>query len=365
MMRRAMIAVLFATACTRERAKQVQEQDTLAQVSPDTMIVPPSGDTLPLYPAERDTLPLEPMNDATVTTRRAALAPVPGLPYGAAGLPIDSLCARARISFAVTVQQVWSNTPNDLAKVAACGGKIELRVARSALKNSRGCLDVPTATAHVRRWNWRALRPRITDRTILAIEVGDDIAHTEEWCGDRSVTLPKWDAIACAVRDSAPNVPIALRMLATQNTYRDRSGVLHYFVRPWKCITTVRAQFAGIRRHGRPNDFVTREQSSAITQGLGVIFGLNFLNAGCGRTIHCLPGVPGVSYGSGPDYEPSAKELVNYVPPMLRAARACGFAFWSWEYGTTFFRRTDIKASVAALADSARLRRTTVPTCKG
>jgi hypothetical protein len=277
-----------------------------------------------------------------------------GIAFGAAAMPPDTVCGSTGYGFTATLLAITNRTPAELERASRCKAKVVLRTTRELLKGPTGCLVVDSAVARIRRWNWSALRPYLANGTIPAIEIADDIAREEEWCATPAVVLARLDQVACAVRDSAPGAPIAVRALATQLVGRT-----------YQCITTVRAQYAGPSRagHGHPDSFVVQQRRAAVALKLGVIFGLNLPHGGCGprtnrhalaRPHACLPGVPGDSIGDMEGnrfaYQMSAAEVTRYGPGMAAPGWVCGFIVWSWQYGDRFFAKPANVAAMKALS---------------
>lgn len=294
-------------------------------------------------------------------TVATAPAVIPGITFGAAALPADSICSKyLGMRNTVAAYDTLATVPL-LAKLKSCGGKLVLRPPRNMLKgpplptNAAGCLNADSASARIKRWKWAALRPYVTDGTIMDIELVDDPAASKEWCFDLKTVFTMVEKVACTVKDSAPGVALGARALPTQMAVYS----------PYNCLTTARAQYAGPGKHFHPDTFVVQQARSAERQKLGVIWGMNLVAMGCGPPTNrqpgaypyrCIPGHPGTNLWEHGFYAPNADEVGFYGMSLAKASRSCGFVSWSFEYAPEFFKRQDNLTKMKMLADTTAAR---------
>jgi hypothetical protein len=237
-----------------------------------------------------------------------------------------------------------------LERTRQCQARTFAVIRPAKLIDASGRLSVQATEAELKSWPWPGLCGRVTDSTIIAFYIGDDVT-SNEWGPAPLVTrLAQWDTIAGLIRTRCPNAPVAIRATPTQLEARSQ----------WQWLTTAWAQYTGPRRHGTPEQFFAEQVASAKRQRLGLVAGVNLLNGGCGPAARCLPDVPGNTLpGTRPDlYQVSAAEFIYYKTVALTDPYVCASVDWSWGpvFRSAFHDRPEIRSAAKALGVIARKR---------
>jgi hypothetical protein len=112
-----------------------------------------------------------------------------------------------------------------------------------------------------------------------------------------------------------------------------------------------------------PQQFRDRETAAAKRLRLGLVFGLNYLDAGDGSsringTYAKDPNLSDNKYcksgGGCYRYAMSAREVRNVGSVLAAASYGCGII--SWKYNTTFISRSGMKDALRAVAYAAKNR---------
>jgi len=264
-----------------------------------------------------------------------------GIPFGEADLPT------VEFRFPYTGALLTVRRDNVAAYLrAAQAGK--LRLVLSLASASRHYTN-PDGTFNLALWKSRIdmyrdvdFGPYVTEGLVLAHFLIDEPNAAGTW-GGQPVSRADIEEMARYSKSIWPTLPTAVRaapawLLAGDTTYRD--------------LDIAWAQWAG-PLHGAgtgltPEDFRDKNVALAKRLGLGLIFGVNYLNGGDGSS-----GVPGTD--SHPEWwQMSAPELVHVGTVLVQAPYAC--AFLSWRYAPEYVGRPDVRAALDSVAVMAASR---------
>ncbi|HEY7634268.1 MAG TPA: hypothetical protein VH763_01865, partial [Gemmatimonadales bacterium] len=181
--------------------------------------------------------------------------------------------------------------------------------------------------------------PYVTEGLVLAHFLIDEPGAATTW-GGQQISRATIEEMAGYSKSLWPALPTAVRappqwLGAGDTTYQS--------------LDVAWAQWAG-PLHGAgkgltPEEFRDKNVALAKQLGLGLVFGVNYLNGGDGSS-----GIAGTASHPG-DWEMSVAELVHVGTVLAQAPYSC--AYLSWHYTPDFAGRTDVRAaldSVAAVA---------------
>ena len=264
-------------------------------------------------------------------------ATAPGIPFGDFHLP-TSLFSSSRYSGslqAVALSTVYS----ELNLAARYGERIVISMAgsRRFYTNSNGTFNMTKWKNRVSAFRGVALGKYISNGALLGHYLVDEPQCLKCWGGQR---IP-----ASAIEDMAryskaiwPSVPTTVRAAPTLLPLMN----YRYLDFAW-------AQWVGPHvpsANQTPAQFRDRQIAAARARGLGLVFGLNYLNGGNGSS-----GRRGSSSGR---WEMSTREVKNVGTVLAQASYAC--AMLSWQYSSTFVSRTGMTTALSAVSSAARNR---------
>jgi hypothetical protein len=264
-----------------------------------------------------------------------------GVPYGMFTLPLDRFHPPITLA-ARTVSR------DQVAAVlrAAQAGKVRLILNLGGGKdNSRG----PTAGFDLARWKARIDRyrdvdfgPYVEEGLILAHLLVDEPYAEQSW-GGREISQAVVEEMARYSKSIWPTLPTVVRAPPTWLVEGDTT---------FTDLDMAWAQWNGPERDGghwrTPEEFRDENVARAKQLGLGLIVGLNQLNAGDGSS-----GVSGTTNNPG-HWQMSAGELVRVGTILAETPYVC--AFVSWRYDAAFEARADIRAALDSVASVAQTR---------
>jgi hypothetical protein len=219
---------------------------------------------------------------------------------------------------------------------------------------TRGRFNFSKWKAKVNQYRKFNLAPYVKDGTIIGHYMVDEPFCSSCW-GGRPIPYSQIEQMARYSKSIWPSLPTGVR-----------SPPSHLGSRRYSALDFAWAQWEGPLHFPSfrisPEKFRDRESSAARSLGLGLVFGLNYLDAGDG-TSH----ING-TYAKDPRlsdnkfchsrgcyrYAMSASE-VRRVGRVLAAA-PYGCALLSWKYSPAFLSRSGMRSALAELASAARNR---------
>lgn len=249
-----------------------------------------------------------------------------GAPYTGAVLPVS------RVRVAAVLRAAREQRLRLVLNLAGSGNHY---------RNPDGTFNLDVWKSRVDAYRDVDFAPYVTEGLILAHYLIDEPGAPQTW-GGRSVSRAEVEEMARYSKSIWPTLPAAVR--STPEWLRAGDTTYQSLDIAW-------AQWAGPRRGAgtglTPEQFRDRNVAYAKELGLGLVFGLNYLNGGDGSS-----GIGGTS--DHPDlWQMSPAELVSVGTLLVEAPYAC--AFLSWMHHPAFESRPEIRAaldSVAAVAAS-------------
>jgi hypothetical protein len=217
----------------------------------------------------------------------------------------------------------------------ARGGRLILKLCLgrdSYVKNPDGTFSLAKWKALVDRFRSVNLAPYINDGTIVGHFLIDEPHRTAKW-GGKVVPQATVEAMAQYSKQIWPTLTTFVHtktdwLASTPTTYR-------YLDAGW-------TQYAVGK--GEVNTWVANEIAAAKRKGLGLVIGMNVLAGSSANG-----GIKGYYPGF---YSMSATQLTNFGTVLLNQSYAC--AFFMWQYNTSYYGRSDIKAAMTALSLKAK-----------
>ncbi len=264
-----------------------------------------------------------------------------GIPFGEFDLPTGEF----RLPYTGAVLAVRRSNAASILRSAQAG---KLRLVLNLAGASRHYTN-PDGTFNLALWKSRIdlyrdvdFGPYVTEGLVLAHFLIDEPGAAGTW-GGQPVSRADIEEMARYSKSIWPTLPTAVRappgwLLAGDTTYRD--------------LDIAWAQWAG-PLHGpatglTPEQFRDKNVAQAKRLGLGLIFGMNYLNGGDGSS-----GVPGTS--TNPQWwQMSSAELVRVGTLLVQAPYSC--AFLSWHYAPDYVGRSDVRAALDSVAAVAATR---------
>lgn len=302
---------------------------------PDTVTGPdtPGGPDTPSSPATPDPGPLPPVD-----------VPRLGIPFGEFHLPANNF----RPPYSGALLPLWhaSDVAAKLRPARAAGLRvvIALAVAKN-LSASKGKFDLVKWKKAVDRFRNADLDPYIADGTIIGHYIIDEPQCKKCWGGER-IPHAMIEEMGRYSKSIWPDMPTGMRMTPT----RAREHRYRYVDFAW-------AQWEG-RHHVpsyrmTPEEFRDHEIAAAKQGGLGVVFGMNYINGGDGSS-----GILGDYHNARKvkRFAMSADEVKRVGAVFAAAPYAC--AVISWKSDGEFLGRRGMKEALAHVSEVARNRPT-------
>jgi hypothetical protein len=217
----------------------------------------------------------------------------------------------------------------------ARGGRIILKLCMgrdSYVKNPDGTFSLTKWKELVGRFKSVNLSPYINDGTIVGHFLIDEPHRTAKWGGK---IIPQ-STVEAMAQYSKQIWPTMTTFVHTKTDWLANTPVTYrYLDAGW-------TQYAVGK--GEVNTWVTHEIAAAKQKGLGLVIGMNVLAGSSANG-----GIKGYYPGY---YSMSATQLKNFGTVILSQSYGC--AFFLWQYNSTYYNRTDIKAAMAALSVKAK-----------
>jgi hypothetical protein len=264
-----------------------------------------------------------------------------GIPFGEVDLPTVEF----RSPYTGAVLTVRRDNVASYLRAAQTG---KLRLVLNLAGASRRYTN-PDETFNLELWKARIdlyrdvdFGPYVTEGLVLAHFLVDEPGAAATW-GGQPISRATIEEMARYSKSIWPTLPTAVRappqwLLAGDTSYQS--------------LDIAWAQWAG-PLHGAgtgltPEQFRDKNVALAKQLGLGLVFGMNYLNGGDGSS-----GIPGTA--SHPNqWQMSPAELVNVGTLLIQAPYSC--AFLSWHYAPEYLGRPDVRAALDSIAAAAATR---------
>jgi hypothetical protein len=264
-----------------------------------------------------------------------------GIPFGEFDLPTGEF----RSPYTGAVLAVRRSNVASILRAAQSG---RLRLVLNLAGAGRHYTN-PDGTFNLALWKSRIdlyrdvdFAPYVTEGLVLAHFLIDEPGAAATW-GEQPVSRADIEEMARYSKSIWPTLPTTVRappgwLLAGDTTYQD--------------LDIAWAQWAG-PLHGAgtgltPEQFRDKNVALAKHLGLGLVFGMNYLNGGDGSS-----GMPGTS-SNPPWWQMSTAELVSVGTLLVQAPYSC--AFLSWHYAPEYVSRPDVRAALDSIAAVAATR---------
>ncbi len=283
----------------------------------------------------------------------------PGIPFGDFHLPTSMY--RAPYSgalYATSVSAVISNL--NTAKSAGMRIVISLVGNRSNYTNSNGTFNLTKWKSRIDMYRKVNLASFVSSGTIIGHYMVDEPYCAACW-GGRQIPVSDIEAMARYSKSIWPSIPTGVRSSPSQLG----SSHFTYLDFAW-------AQYVGPLHYPSfgqsAQQFRDTQVAAAKRLGLGLVFGMNYLDGGNGSSrvngtyakdpnlsdnVHC---VKGGCYR----YAMSASEVKASGTVFAQSSYAC--AVISWKYNETFLSRSGMRDAMSAVGSAARSRSRTA--CK-
>ncbi|HKU62784.1 MAG TPA: hypothetical protein VJQ44_16310 [Gemmatimonadales bacterium] len=264
-----------------------------------------------------------------------------GVPFGMFTLPLD----RFREPITGAARAVSRDEVGAVLR-AARAGKVRVVLNLGGGKdNSRGSdggFDLARWKARIDQYRDVDFAPYVEEGLILAHLLVDEPYSKQSW-GGREISQEVVEEMARYSKSIWPTLPTVVR---APPSWLVEGGT------SFTGLDIAWAQWEGPGRAGgkarTPEEFRDENVARAKQLGLGLIVGINQLNAGDGSS-----GVPGTT-DNPRHWQMSAAELLHVGTLLAETPYAC--AFVSWRYDAEFEARSDIRAALDSVATVARTR---------
>jgi hypothetical protein len=267
-----------------------------------------------------------------------------GIPFGDLHLPVQRFTA----PYTGALRALWpSSTLGELNAARAAGFRIVVSMAgdRSYYTNSNGTFNMALWRKRIDLYRRLNLQSYASDGTVIGHYLIDEPYCAPCW-GGRPIPASQVEEMARYSKSIWPSLPTIVRSpptLLPQQNYRyldiawaQWEGPLHF---PSTRMT--------------PEQFRDRETAAAKARGLGLVFGMNYLDAGDGSSriagTYKNATSPRVNR-----WQMSAAEVKRVG--ALFAAAPYGCAILSWKYSTTFLSRPGMTAAISQVSNVATNR---------
>jgi hypothetical protein len=253
-----------------------------------------------------------------------------GVPYGPFHLPEANYAA----PFTATIQM--PSSPNGLLKILNTARQKHMRVlvrlagGKDNYQNADGSFNLSMWKTKVSAYKGVDLSGYVADGTLVGHYLFDEPHAKNQWNGK---PVPPND-VEGAAQYSKQLWPYLTTFIRSDMSYLQGKTDWVYLDAGWE-------QFSA--KDGPVTDFITREVAFAQRLKLGLVAGLNVLDGGSGES-----GIRGYSSGK---WAMSAAEVKSFGSALLANSGVCGF--FTWKYDPTYYGRSDIRQSMAALGQAA------------
>jgi len=307
------------------------ESPTAAAPAPTDSTAAPDSTTLP---ADSTSIPV-PTGD-TLGAAGIALSgsAAPGIVFGSYDLDVALLGPLHTGALRVPSPSMLLT---ELSTARARGARLVVKLvggSDSWVKNSDGTFSLTKWKSMVDRFKGVNFSSYISDGTVLAHMLIDEPNRASKW-GGKIIPQATLEAMAKYSKQLWPGIPTVTRVVPS---WLAASPVTYtYLDAGWTQYTS---------RKGDAAKWLATEVAAARTKGLGVVVSMNVLDGGNGSSK-----IPGYTRGL---YAMSATEMRTYGNALLNSSYACGFFLWTYQYGKTYYARTDVKAAMTDLSNQAK-----------
>ncbi len=287
------------------------------------------------------------VESAEVPAMDASSATAPGIPFGDWHLSVSNFKA----PYTGALYALWPSSATSTLNAARSAGMrlvVSMAGARSYYTNSNRTFNMSKWKSRINLYKNVKLATYASSGTVLGHYLVDEPFCKSCW-GGKTITGSEIEEMARYSKSIWPSVPTGVRAPPSKlpsQTYR-------YLDFAW-------AQWEGPHvptYKMTPDQFVAKETALAKSKGLGLVFGLNYLDGGDGssRILGTYSNARAVNR-----WAMSAAEVRKVGAAFAKASHSCGVL--SWKSDATFDRRSgmmDAKRYVASLA-KARSRKSCV-----
>jgi hypothetical protein len=300
--------------------------------------------TSPSAPSTPTSMPTSTPGADSSTTVPISAASTRGIPFGDFHLPTP----RYRAPYTGALRALWpSGTIAELNAARASRFRIVVSLAgdRRGYTNSNGTFNMARWQEQINQYRRFNLQSYVTDGTVIGHYLIDEPYCASCW-GGRAIPSSQVEGMARYSKSIWPNLPTIVRAppsLLAQQSYR-------YLDVAW-------AQWEGPLHQPSykmtAEQFRDRETAAAKARRLGLVFGMNYLDAGDGSSriagTYKNATSPRVNR-----WQMSAAE-VKRVGSVLAAA-SYGCAVLSWKYNPTFLSRSVMSSAISQVSNVATNR---------
>ena len=300
-----------------------------------TAPVPTDSAAVPDSPLPVDSM-MVPIGDTTSGAAGIALSgsAAPGIVFGSYDLDIALLSSVQTGALRVPSPSMLLT---ELATARSRSARLVVKLvggSDSWVKNSDGTFSFTKWKSMVDRFKAINFSSYITDGTVLAHMLIDEPNRASKW-GGKIISQATLEQMAKYSKQIWPSMPTVSRVVPS---WLAASSVTYtYLDAGWTQYTS---------RKGDAAKWLASEVAAAKTKGLGVVVSMNVLDGGNGSS-----GIRGYTSGL---YSMSATEIRTYATALLNNSYDCGFFLWTYQYGKTYYARTDIKAAMADMSNKAK-----------
>jgi hypothetical protein len=300
--------------------------------------------TSPSPPSTPATTPASTSESDSSTGLPISAASVRGIPFGEFHLPSQ----RYTTPYTGALRALWpSGLIPELNAARAARFRIVLSLAgdRRGYTNRNGTFNMALWRQKINAYRRYNLQPYIADGTVIGLYLVDEPFCASCW-GGRAIPSSQVEEMASYSKSIWPKLPTIVRsppsLLAQQNyryldvAWAQWEGPLHL---PSYKMT--------------PEQFRDRETAAAKARGLGLIFGMNYLDAGDGSSR--IGGTYRNATSSRVNRWQMSSTEVKRVGSVFAAA-AYGCALLSWKHNTAFLSRPGMSSAIKQVAQLAANR---------
>jgi hypothetical protein len=279
-----------------------------------------------------------PETPAAPTIEAYTSATAPGIPFGDFHLP-TSLFSNLRYTGALRAVAP-STVIGELNTAARYGKRLVISMAgsRKYYTNSNGTFNITKWKYRVSAFRGVALGKYVSSGVLVGHYLVDEPGCLPCW-GGKAISASTIEELARYSKSVWPSLATTVRAAPT--------GLPLIW---YRYLDFAWAQWVGPKHspsfNQTPTQFRDRQIAAAKARGLGLVFGMNYLNGGDGSS-----GIKGTVYTR---WEMSAREVKNVGVVLAQASYAC--ALLSWKYSTTFLSRSGMSTALSYVSSAARNR---------
>jgi hypothetical protein len=285
-----------------------------------------------------------PTPEADPPTMPSPAASARGIPFGDSHLPVE----RFTRPYTGALRALWpSSALAELNAARAAGFRIVVSMAgaRSYYTNSNGTFNMALWRKRIDLYRRLNLQTYAANGTVIGHYLVDEPFCPSCW-GGRAITAAEIEDMARYSKSIWPGLATIVRspptLLAQQN-YRYLDVAWAQWEGPLHVPST----------RMTPEQFRDREIAAAKARGLGLVFGMNYLDAGDGSSR--IAGT--YKNATSPKvnrWQMSAAEVKRVG--VVFAAASYGCAVLSWKYSTTFLSRPGMTSAISQVSNVATNR---------